>query len=109
MALVIFICSRGNFFCAWKWFTVQCNVIEFMMLLCITMSRYAPSHEKFEVTTAYALNLSGNSPQSFLNAELCHRRYSGNLSCVLTVAFSIFHAHVFFNSSRKFGLPQRSH
>lgn len=59
MALFIFLCTSGNLVIAFLWclemahrLAVLCNVIKFMMLLCITIPCYAPSHEKFGVTPA---------------------------------------------------------
>ncbi len=147
MALFIFLCTRGNLVIAFLWclemayrLAVQCNVIKFMMLLCITIPSYAPSHEKFGVTPSphspssphthththtqhnaqehqskagnihqwicmrgsthllLAPNLSGNSPQSFLNHIQTYATtdlFWQPIICSLSFAFSIFHAHFF--------------
>lgn len=111
---------------------VQCNVIKFMMLLCITIPCYAPSHDfwsdppsphthtqqnaqehqskagnihqwicmRGSTHPSLAPNLSGNSPQSFLNHIQTYATtdlFWQPIICSLNFAFSIFHAHFFFS------------
>ena len=96
---------------------VQCNVIKFMMLLCITIPHYASSHEKFGVTPPSPPHpplsaqehqskaaCMGGSTQSLLNDIQTYAAtdlFWQPIICFLSFAFSIFHAHFYLKLQQK--------
>lgn len=68
-------------------------------------------YEREHTHPPLAPNLSGNSPQSFPNYMQTYAAtdlFWQPIICFLSFAFSIFHAHFFF-STTKFGLLQGRH